>query len=330
MKTQMTPFLPRRLAPLVAAMAALLLAPPAVPAPDPASPQLAGKTRPVTLEPIAGTSAKRVILTPKAAERLGIETGLVGEQQIVLKQMVSGLVTLGADKPPAGKPGGGGAFGGFAPPVGTGAGRAVMAPVASRAADVQVDGAGASSPPMAMKVPAQPTPSTPSTSSTGAPVLGDAWVQVNLSPAEWERLAKDKPARLLPLVPGDKPAETALLAQPSGQPPVEDPKRTMLSVYYIVPGKDHGLTLNSRLRVELQVAGTQDKRKVVPYSALYYDGKGAPWVYVNTSPLTFERRPVTVERVVGDSAILSDGPADGTAAVTVGAAMLYGTEMYGK
>jgi hypothetical protein len=112
--------------------------------------------------------------------------------------------------------------------------------------------------------------------------------------------------------------------------PQEDTKRTMLTMYYVVPGKDHGLTMNSRVRVELPTAGMEEKQKVVPYSAVYYDGKGAAWVYVNTKPLTFERQRIGVDRVVGDLAVLSDGPPTGTPIVTVGAPMLFGTEIFGK
>ena len=64
----------------------------------------------------------------------------------------------------------------------------------------------------------------------------------------------------------------------------------------------------------------------MPYSAVYYDAKGAPWVYVNTQPLTFERQRITVERVVGDMAVLSDGPPLGTPVVITGAPLLYGAE----
>lgn len=142
-------------------------------------------------------------------------------------------------------------------------------------------------------------------------------------------MAKDKPARLQALFTRDK-LDGVVLAQPSGMVPVEDAKRLMLTLYYRVPGKDHGLTLNSRMRVELQVSGNEDKQKVVPYSAVYYDGKGAAWVYVNTKPLAFERQRIGVERVVGDLAVLSDGPPVGTPVVTVGASLLYGAEIFGK
>jgi hypothetical protein len=67
-------------------------------------------------------------------------------------------------------------------------------------------------------------------------------------------------------------------------------------------------------------------RKVVPYSALLYDNNGDTWVYTASEPLAFIRQRVTVEYVTGDLAVLSDGPAVGTAVVTTGAAELYGTE----
>jgi hypothetical protein len=154
-------------------------------------------------------------------------------------------------------------------------------------------------------------------------------VLVTLSPGEWEKLAKDKPARILPLATHEKP-DREVLALPSGIPPVEDAKRSMLTVYYSVREKDHGLALDKRVRVELQQSGSDEKRKVVPYGAVYYDATGVTWVYVNTEPLAFERRRVDVERVIREVAVLSDGPPVGTPVVVVGAPLLYGAEIFGK
>jgi hypothetical protein len=249
----------------------------------------AGKSSPVKLESIAGSEAKRVILTAKAAERLGIELGKVSEAPIVRKQMVGGVVVPPSLLPAQPIPGG---FGGF--------GRA-SAPLAPPSA-----AAGA----------------TP-------PAAGEAWVLVSLSQAEWERLAKDQPARLLPLATRDKPGKE-VLARPSGMPPIEDAKRSMLRAYYVVSRADHGLTLNQRMRVELEIAGSDDKRKVVPYSAVYYDAKGSPWVYVSPQPLVFVRERIGVERIAGELAVLTEGPPLGTAVVTVGAPLLYGAEIFKK
>ena len=171
--------------------------------------------------------------------------------------------------------------------------------------------------------------SAPAGWTSKASPTGELWVLVTLSPGEWDRLAKDKPARVLPLATRDKPG-SEVLARPSGMAPLEDMKRSMLSLYYVVPGKDHGLTVNDRMRVELQLAGSSENQKIVPYGAVYYDGKGAAWAYVNPKPLTFERQSIRVERIVGDLAVLSEGPAVGTPIVTVGAAMLYGAEIFKK
>jgi len=248
--------------------------------------------KPVTLEDIPGAGVKRITLTEKAAKRLGIETGKVSEQIIVRKQMVGGLVVAASQvRQPSAQPADSG-FGGFGRP----ASAPVLQPVGTAATDSLGKG---------------------------------TWVLLTLSHAEWERLEKDKPARLLPLATREALGKE-IMARPSGMPPVEDTKRSMLSVYYVVPGADPVLEHNKRMRVELQINGSDDKRKVVPYSALYYDAKGGAWLYLNPEPLVFHRQRVGVERIAGDVAVLSDGPAVGTTVVTVGAPLLYGTEIFKK
>jgi hypothetical protein len=68
------------------------------------------------------------------------------------------------------------------------------------------------------------------------------------------------------------------------------------------------------------------QRSVIPYSAVLYDAKGDTWVYVNPEPLTYVRERIIVDFIQRSQAVLTDGPAPGTAVVTVGAAELYGTE----
>jgi hypothetical protein len=312
---------------------------------NPTSSGSAGKNPAVTLQPIPGSPAKRVILTAKAAERLGIETGKVGEQPLVRKQMVAGIVIPPMGREPESKPGGG-KFGGFAQAApAPGSKTASSEPAAStRAAPALLMagdgfggfGRGAPAPQttLASAAPATSNPMTakdapPVAAPTAPPIPKEAWLLVTVSQAEWDRLAKDKPARVLPLATRGKLANE-ISAKPSGMQPQEDSKRSMLKLYYVVTAKDHGLEFNKRMRVELQLEGSDETHKVVPYSAVHYDAKGAPWVYVNTQPLTYERQRVTVERVVGEVAVLSDGPAIGTPVVVTGAPLLYGTEVFGK
>ena len=160
------------------------------------------------------------------------------------------------------------------------------------------------------------------------PDLSEVWIHVLLSQAEWARLARDKPSRLLPPVVGGR-FTSEILAQPSGLDPVVDNNSLMLSLYYTVP-PNSGLRSKDRLRVELQLSGSDKQEKVVPNSAVYYDSNGDAWVYVNNEALVFERQPIVIASIIGDLAVLSDGPAVGTPVVTVGAALLYGTEIFGK
>jgi multidrug efflux pump subunit AcrA (membrane-fusion protein) len=68
-------------------------------------------------------------------------------------------------------------------------------------------------------------------------------------------------------------------------------------------------------------------RRVVPYSALLYDGEGATFVYTAPQPLSFLRAPVMVDRVNGQRVLLTDGPPVGSRVVTTGAAEVYGSEL---
>ena len=257
-------------------IAATLLHVPATGIAASSGPPAPSRTSPaVTLESVDGSPIRRVVLSAKAAERLDIQTGRVGEEAIVPRQMVSGLAVAPSDPAPDPRARGG-------PPGGF-----------------------------------------------GKSTAGELWLRVTLSPAEAGRLAKDRPARVLPLATREN-AGRVLAALPSGRPAVEDVRSSMLTLYYILQGRETGLAVGDRVRVELELAGSVATQKVVPYSAVYYDAKGVAWVYVNTRPLAFERQRIVVDRVAGDLAVLADGPAAGTPVVTVGAPLLYGAEIFGK
>ena len=66
--------------------------------------------------------------------------------------------------------------------------------------------------------------------------------------------------------------------------------------------------------------------KIMPYAALIYDAEGKAYAYTAPEPLTFVRKEIEIDRVDGDSVVLSGGPPAGTKVVTVGAAEVYGTE----
>lgn len=107
-----------------------------------------------------------------------------------------------------------------------------------------------------------------------------------------------------------------------------------LTIEEVAEGTPSRLTLSERAAERLgiatapvaveQVGGAE--RSVIPYAALLYDPDGSTWAYTNPEPLLFVRAPITVQQIVGDLAILSEGPPAGTLVVTVGGAELYGAE----
>ncbi|HKQ56601.1 MAG TPA: hypothetical protein VJY35_01920 [Candidatus Eisenbacteria bacterium] len=92
------------------------------------------------------------------------------------------------------------------------------------------------------------------------------------------------------------------------------------------------LTEEAAKRLDLQTATVHQatfngvQHVVVPYAAILYDTEGNTWVYTSSAPLVFVRHPVVVDFIEGELAILSDGPALGTAVVTVGVTELSGAE----
>lgn len=85
-------------------------------------------------------------------------------------------------------------------------------------------------------------------------------------------------------------------------------------------------------RIDLKTVAVREQdlegstRRVVPYSSLIYDSKGGTWVYTSPQPRTFVRMQVDVDRIDGDSVLLSEGPAAGVPVASVGVAQLYGAE----
>jgi hypothetical protein len=216
----------------------------------------------------AADGVERVILSERAAERLGIRIERVTEQTVPRTQIVGGVVV--ADP-------------------GEGASRDGVRAQARAAATVA------------------------------------RRVRVSLTPGEWERLAKDRPARILSLEPS-RAGAVERWASPSGEPPVEDARRSMLAVHYVLTDAEPPFAANERVRVALALAADASPSRVVPYGAIYYAGAD-PSVYVAVAPLVFERRAVDVERVVGDLAVLASGPPVGTPVVSVGAALLHGAQV---
>ena len=84
-----------------------------------------------------------------------------------------------------------------------------------------------------------------------------------------------------------------------------------------------------RIDVQTAPATAENGSTVIPYAAVLYDPDGRTWTYTSSKPLVFIRKNITVDRIEADRAILTTGPAPGTAVVTVGADELWGVEYGG-
>jgi hypothetical protein len=81
-----------------------------------------------------------------------------------------------------------------------------------------------------------------------------------------------------------------------------------------------------RLGIDFAPVGGGPGAKVIPYAAVIYDSEGKTWAYTTPKALTFQRQPITVASITGDTATLTEGPDVGTRVVTVGGAELLGVE----
>jgi hypothetical protein len=82
-----------------------------------------------------------------------------------------------------------------------------------------------------------------------------------------------------------------------------------------------------RTAVRTTTVRASSGQKVVPYESLIYNDEAKTFVYTSIKPLSYERVPVTVDRIEGDRVLLSKGPALDTKVVTVGASEVYGAEL---
>jgi membrane fusion protein, heavy metal efflux system len=157
--------------------------------------------------------------------------------------------------------------------------------------------------------------------------LDPIWVKVPVYVGDLDRIATDKDAGVGGLA--DAPGAANRIARPVDAPPSADPLAATANLFYEVSNKDATLRPGQRVGVTLPLKG-EDQSLVVPRAALLRDIHGDTWVYENTSPHTFARRRVSVDRVVGDLAAIATGPKPGAKIVTDGAAELFGTEFGGS
>ncbi|MBI5515013.1 MAG: efflux RND transporter periplasmic adaptor subunit [Deltaproteobacteria bacterium] len=165
------------------------------------------------------------------------------------------------------------------------------------------------------------------TVAAGAPLfevtaVAELWVRVPVYTGDLAAVDRAAPASVRGL---SGAAGGARVATPVEGPPTSDPVAITSDVFYALANADGALRPGERLSVALPLRDAGEAT-VVPWSAVVFDVEGGSWVYEAPGRHSYVRRRVAVGYVAGDLAVLTRGPAAGTAVVTVGAAELFGTE----
>jgi RND family efflux transporter MFP subunit len=153
--------------------------------------------------------------------------------------------------------------------------------------------------------------------------LSSVWVRVPIYAGESASVDSAAPANVLTL--GDPPDADGTIARPIPAPPAANPSTAGVDLYYAMSNTGQRFRPGERVAVRLTRRETSTEL-VVPKAALLHDAYGGTWVYVARAPQVYARHRVSVSDIVGNQAVLSQGPAEGARVVTDGAAELFGVE----
>lgn len=155
---------------------------------------------------------------------------------------------------------------------------------------------------------------------------GGILVRVSLSRGELAKIDRNRTAFVLPLDDDGEDNDEAEGEEAEFDDDNEEDGVTAL-YYSVADGGQANFTLGQPVRLKLALLNDGAMQKMVPYSAIIYDVNGGTWVYTKEpNALAYVRVSITIDYIDDDEVFLLDGPAAGTEIVTVGGALLYGTE----
>lgn len=150
------------------------------------------------------------------------------------------------------------------------------------------------------------------------------WVRVPIYAGQLTELQLDKPVDVTAIARSMQ-SGGHIAAKPVTGPPTANALAATVDVFYELESQLAGARAGARVEVNVPAKGEAESL-VLPWSAVLHDIQGGQWVYEQTAPQTFVRRRITVDRVVGEDAVLATGPGPGAQIVTDGAPELFGTE----
>ena len=154
-------------------------------------------------------------------------------------------------------------------------------------------------------------------------VLETVWLRVPLYAGDIDTVDRRAPAEVAPL--GADSSVRGVAAVPVTAPPTADATTAGVDLFYSIVNRDRTLNPGQRVTVRIPLRAREESL-VVPRAAVLYDAFGGTWVYEARDGGTFVRQRVALADLMGDTAVLRQGPSAGTRVVTTGAAELFGTE----
>src|SRR5262249_21262080 len=149
------------------------------------------------------------------------------------------------------------------------------------------------------------------------------WVRVPVYVGDLGDLDGTLPAAVGPLTA--RPGDPTRPAAPVPAPPTANPAAGTADLYYALDNPGGAYRPGQRVSAAVPLRGEAESRRV-EWAAVVFDVNGGTWVYERVGDRAYARRRATVRFVVGDTAVLADGPPVGTPVVTAGAAELFGAE----
>jgi hypothetical protein len=259
--------------------------------------------KPAKVELIQGSDVKRVVLTPKAAERLAIATDVVKEELVKRWLVVEGRVEVVPEDP--------------AMPVAPAgiAGTRVQVHILSDLRQRLDDSNRVQERIRTIVSLKDDDDDDDDDVSKGKGKAKDN--ATSPPPAIVIPIGRNRGSARLPARPMVVAAADDANAAAGGVAPAQE---------YEVSAVDHGLRPGERVHVRVPHPDSGKPQKVIPYSAVLYDPHGNIWTYTNPEPLVFVRHRIDVEYIEGDRAVLLHGPDINAKVVTAGAAELFGVE----
>lgn len=151
------------------------------------------------------------------------------------------------------------------------------------------------------------------------------WIRVPVYVGVLNEINRQQPARM-ELLGNINNGQKGFIANPVSAPPSSNPIAATVDLFYEVTNSNQEWQLGQKVQVVVPLKQSGEGL-IVPWSAVVFDIYGGTWVYEQTAPHMFARTRVQVSFLSGSAAVLASGPTPGTKIVTQGAAELLGTEV---